>query len=190
MEIWKDIKGYEGYYQVSNKGNVRSVERKVSNHTGQILLKSRALKQAFNYKGYPIVYLSKDAKQKTIVVHRLVAMAFIENTDNKPQVNHIDGNKRNNDVSNLEWCTNKENQIHAVKNKLNDHSKYKAGKKARPVLKIDNKTGDVLERYGSISEASISIGHATSSNIGSCCRGKKKTVGGFRWRYDNIKEVV
>ena len=98
-EIWKWIDGYENMYQVSNLGRVRSVDRDVYCEVSPNKLQhiyGKVLKQGTNHKVYPIVYLSKDGKQKTITVHRLVALTFIENPLNLPQVNHIDGDKTNN----------------------------------------------------------------------------------------------
>ena len=118
-ETWKWIDGYKNMYQVSNFGNVRSVDRdvycEVSPNKLQRIL-GKVLKQGANHKGYPIVYLSKNGKQKTIAVHRLVAKAFIENPLSLPQVNHKDGCKTNNYVNNLEWCDNSYNQKHAWAN--------------------------------------------------------------------------
>jgi hypothetical protein len=105
-EVWKDIKGYEGIYQVSNKGRVKRI--KVS--TGANLRTIRPSLSA----GYPAVGLHKNDKRERFYVHRLVAEAFIPNPENKPQVNHKDGNKRNPVSSNLEWCTSKENYVHAA----------------------------------------------------------------------------
>lgn len=107
MEIFKDIIKFENKYQISNLGNVR-------NKKTQLLLQPK-----YNKKGYQYVNLSIN-KYKSVkwYIHRLVAFHFIDNPNNKPQVNHIDGNKSNNKVSNLEWCTNTENQIHAVLNNL------------------------------------------------------------------------
>ena len=190
LETWRDVVGYEGYYKVSNIGRVKSVERKIWNGKGYKTEFSRILKQALNYKGYPIVYLSKESKQKTVSVHRLVALAFISNPQNKPQVNHIDGNKKNNNVSNLEWCSNQENQLHAVINKLNDHSTYKSGKAERPVYKIDTETNEIIAKYNSIAEATDAIGYKSKSNIGACCRGLKKTVGGYKWKYADERKVM
>lgn len=111
METWKEIEGYENHYFVSNLGNV-----KTNNHYGSG--RTAILKPAKDFKGYLRVALQKDLKLKTFKVHRLVASAFIKNEFNKPQVNHKDGNKNNNSVENLEWCTNKENAHHAIANGL------------------------------------------------------------------------
>ena len=116
QEIWKDIIGYENLYQVSNLGNVKSLcfgarNKRKSNIT-------RLLKTNSNNFGYLKVELYKDGKSKIKYVHRLVAEAFIPNPDQKPQVNHIDGNKANNTLSNLEWVTSSENLSHACKTGL------------------------------------------------------------------------
>ena len=104
-EIWKDIEGYEGYYQVSNLGRVRSVERIVNRKK----LKGKFISYGRDTKGYLFVNLSKENKQKTARVHRLVAQAFIPKIDGKDYIDHIDGSRDNNNVSNLRWCTHKEN---------------------------------------------------------------------------------
>jgi hypothetical protein len=121
IEVYKDVKGYEDYYQVSDMGNVRSKDRYVNNSrcNTQRLIKGKVLAK-INYMGYDCVcFLVRGViKQKTAKVHRMVAQAFIENVDNKPCVNHKDGNKLNNDVDNLEWVTYSENAIHAVENGL------------------------------------------------------------------------
>ena len=151
------------------------------------------MKQALNHKGYPVVYLSKNGKCYTKVVHRLVAKAFIPNPDpiNKTQVNHIDGIKTNNNVKNLEWCNNSENQLHAVHMGLNDHS-VMAKKLFKKVAMIDPKTDKVLKVFNSIKEAARETNQKSPSNIGGCCRNiyGRKTVGGYKWKYVEEKEEV
>jgi hypothetical protein len=120
-EIWKDIEGYEGLYQVSNFGRVRSLDRTIKiGHKlfGNMKLKGRLFKQQLDEHGYYRVGFKVNNKQKNFQTARLVAAAFIPNPLNKPQVNHIDGKPKNNHVDNLEWCTQSENNIHAYKHKL------------------------------------------------------------------------
>ena len=123
-EIWKDIEGYKGLYQVSNLGRVRSLDRRVIRPDGSIMsFRGRMLKQGLTPKFYLKVYPSKRSKKESLQVHRLVALSFIPNPENKSDVNHIDGNKQNNNVKNLEWATALENQLHAYKNGLK-HAKH------------------------------------------------------------------
>jgi hypothetical protein len=114
-EIWHPCAGFETHYEVSNLGNVRSVERMVNNRLSNGLRKSpsKLLKQGKSKSGYLIVSFCVDGVKSNQTVHRLVARAFIENESNKPQVNHKDGNKHNNSVENLEWVTVSENAKHA-----------------------------------------------------------------------------
>lgn len=112
-EIWKDIPGYEGFYQVSNMGNIKSLDRYIKHQKGgNRLIRGRFMKQQAQKNGYLSVMLQRDSKEKRISVHRLVALAFIKNQSGKPEVNHIDGNKLNNFANNLEWCTRVENYKH------------------------------------------------------------------------------
>lgn len=118
-EIWKDIQGFEGSYQVSDKGRVRGLDRFIVRRDWvKCFVKGEEFKLHNNTAGYPYVGLRKNYKKKVITVHRLVALAFLENKENKSTVNHIDGNKENNNVSNLEWATPSENIIHAHKTGL------------------------------------------------------------------------
>lgn len=115
-EVWKDIDGYEGRYMVSNTGKVKSLSNK---NAWGFSHKGRILKPVLKEDGYVRVYLSNCKREKRLYyVHRIVASAFIQNPDNLPQVNHIDGNKQNNNMNNLEWCTIGDNVRHGFKNGL------------------------------------------------------------------------
>lgn len=144
-EIWKDVVGYEGIYKVSNFGKVLSISYRNKEYS-----KIR-LNQIDNY-GYSVIDLFLCKKRRNVKVHRLVAIAFIPNPENKPQVNHKDGNKLNNHVFNLEWCTDSENNIHAYKIGLKFMScdlKIKIAKiKSKKI--INNKTGII---YDSLTDA-------------------------------------
>ena len=137
LEIWKDVKDYEGLYQVSNLGNVKSLDRIVeTKNRGSYLRKGKIQKKSVNSFGYETVGFTVNGKTKIYRVHRLVALSFIENLENKPQINHIDGNKTNNNVNNLEWCTPSENQTHSVSTGLSNPSYpvLKGSKNGRSLL--------------------------------------------------------
>lgn len=124
-EIWKDIQGYEGLYRVSNLGNVIGLEIKTKFGTGYKIYPLRNIRVWNDKKGYCYVTLSKNKKAKHFLLHRLVALSFLKNKENKPQINHKNGIKSDNTINNLEWCTAKENLEHAVKKGLNlKHSIY------------------------------------------------------------------
>jgi len=141
MEVWKDIKDYEGFYQVSNLGNIKSLSRTIKWRGCFIIKKGIELKKKTN-KGYKSIGLNKNGEHKNMSIHRLVAVAFIPNIENKPQVNHINGIKSDNRVENLEWCTRSENQLHAVANKLNiaikGESHYNSKLTEKDVIDIRN----------------------------------------------------
>ena len=123
MEKWKDIKGHEGFYQISDKGRLRSLGREVVDKNGIInRYKGKILKTHANKFGYLHCSLYKSSKVTCARIHKLVAEAFVDNTDNKPHINHKDGNKQNNTPENLEWCTASENIQHAYDNGLNYNS--------------------------------------------------------------------
>lgn len=178
-EIWKDIKGYEGLYQVSNLGRVKSFPRK-GTHTKRehILIVGK------NHKGYFQVKLTKKCKAKTISVHRLVAEAFIPNPDNLPQINHKDGNKDNNCVNNLEWCTNEYNMKEAIRLGLRDKI-YKYGKNHFNSVIVNqyDLDGTFIKKWYCIRNIEKTLGF-DNRNISACCRGKRPTAYGYKWKYN------
>lgn len=161
---WKDIKNYEGVYQINNIGQVKSLKR-------NIILKPKINRQGY----YEYQLYKKGEKSTTISAHRLVAIHFIPNPFNLPVVNHIDGDKTNNKVENLEWCTYSHNNKHAYDTGLN---------KTKSVIKMDMNE-NFIKKYKSIKEACLDIGMATSSsgNIIKVCKGEKESSGGFKWKY-------
>lgn len=173
-EIWKQIKGYEGKYCVSNMGRIMSLERNVKSG-GKI--KQRIIKQCDARKGYKTVSLYIDGKKKRHIVHRLVAEAFIPNPNNYNQVNHIDENKSNNSVYNLEWCTGKQNMNYGSRTE-------KAIKKAqKKVFKVDE-LGNVVSVYSSAKEAANANGIGRQE-VAKFCRGNRKGLyHGYYWKYD------
>lgn len=188
-EVWKDIPGFENLYQISNYGKVKSLSRKCPSPYGFYFTKEKILKSSKNQKGYLTIKLNnkKTNYKHSFPIHRLVAIAFIPNPDNKPQVNHIDCNKTNNFVSNLEWCTNGENQLHAYKHGLNHHSKN-AGRKKRKVAQIDIKTNKVIKIFDSIADATKTLcKNSKTRNITMCCKKQygRKTCFGYKWEYVN-----
>ena len=158
-EIWKPLKGYEGYYEISNLGKVKSIKRYKKNKSKLQIVEEKILSLYTNPKnGYVYVYLCKDGKYKNVRLHRLVAENFIDNKNNYPQINHIDGNKTNNVVSNLEWCTASYNikDLHKrngtyMKDKeiIELYKKYKNCSKVAKVFEMSNQgIQAVLKRNG------------------------------------------
>lgn len=169
-EIWKPMKDYEGYYEVSNKGRIKSLERKQGNR----MLKEKILKLPIYRTGYPYVFLSKNGKNKKYTIHRLVAEAFIPNPENKPVVNHIDSVRDNNFVENLEWATVSENMFHAYT--LGGQRKNK-----RPVAQY-SRDGLLIRKFESIIDAANYLGKRPSDICG-CCKGRLPTAFGYKWKY-------
>lgn len=176
METWKDIKGYEGIYQISDKGRVKRIGSYRNQATSW--KSGRLLKPTPKDRGYMIVGLSNNNKVKTAYVHRLVAEAFIPNPQDKPTVNHKNGDRSDNNASNLEWATYLENNIHSIE-VLGRDTKNSSDSKA--VLQFDL-DGNFIKEYPSMREAQRQTGiHA----IDKVCAGAKyrKTAGGYIWRY-------
>ena len=181
IEIWRDIKDYEGLYQVSNWGRVKSLNYRRT-------VKERVLKPNKHKSGYLQVTLCKNGKLKHYLVHRLVTEAFLENPDNLPQVNHKDEDKTNNFVGtpendykdgNLEWCDIKYNINYGTHNercvKANTN-----GKLSKPVLQF-SKSGDLIREWESIRECGRNGFNVTDIIL--CCKGRHKTHKGFIWKY-------
>ena len=162
-EIWKPIDGYEGQYDISNHGRVRSNKTK------------RILKPFVNHGGYSIVTLSQCNVQKKLSVHRFVASAFVSNKRGYPQVNHIDGDPSNNSSSNLEWCTQKYN----CNQKL--HRERMAKSKMKPVIAFDKNTGELFKVFDSLKSAEAE--GFKHSEISACCHGRKNSHYGYKWRF-------
>lgn len=179
-EIWKDIIGYEGLYQVSNLGKVKSFPRK-----GTHELKEHILKPGKNHKGYLQVKLTKNCIGKTIPVHRLVAKIFIPNPNNLPQVDHIDDNKENNCVDNLQWITNSDNMAKAWKTGVRTIEKtYKRGKDnkiSKSVIQYDLQ-GNFIKQWYCIKDIEREL-KFNNRNICACCKHKRPTAYGFKWEY-------
>ena len=175
-EIWKDVKGYEELYQVSNYGQIRSVDRTVGyRYKGkQRIYKGRMLKQVVR-NGYLSVSLSKENKLKQKNIHRLVAEAFLPNPFNLPVINHIEENKKNNMVSNLEWCSCAYNTNYGSGRKKQAESQQKV------VLQYD-RSGNLLNQYPSATIAALKNGYNLKT-ISQCCRGHIKSAYNYIWRY-------
>ena len=162
-ENWKDIVGYEGLYQVSDKGSVKSIGYG----------KERILSPGKLQNGYLRVNLCKNGEKKNLLVHRLVAQAFIPNPDNLPEVNHKDEDKENNSVQNLEWCDGKYNINYGTRNQ----------RVSKPILQY-TKSGKLVREWKSIMDVQRNLGYSNGS-ISSCCTGRRKSANGFIWRFND-----
>lgn len=178
-KIWKDVIGFEGFYKINNFGDVKSLSRIVNNSYGTTRrIRERILATHKDKDGYLIVTFSINNKKTTHKVHRLVAEAFIPNPESKNTVNHIDGNKSNNIVTNLEWATDSEQIIHRITvlgQQCTPSEKCRESWK-RKVCRSDGKI------YNSIKEAGLD-NNAFPSNITMCCQGKCRTIAGYSWKY-------
>lgn len=165
LETWKEIEGFSNYY-VSNHGRIKNT--------------FKIMKQKVSKTGYSYAMLYKNKSRIDKPVHRLVANAFLDNAENKPTVNHIDGNKLNNNISNLEWATYSENNKHAydigIKRRLFGEDNFHSKKVIQLSL-----NGDVINEFISYVEANKIVG-TNRGHISSCCNGKRKTAGGYKWK--------
>ena len=178
FEEWRPVVGYEGSYEVSNMGRIKSLpkKRKTYGGTREMHYPEKILACVVKKNGYVEMSLQKNDKQMNEKMHRMVAEAFIPNPFCKPHVNHIDCDKLNNRVENLEWCTRKENARHAVEN-----GRYYFPRKNKKVMKID-KNGNLLKIYESVKSACADI-CANENNVMSAINGNQPTAAGYIWKY-------
>lgn len=178
MEVWKDVKGYEGLYQISNLGRVMSLKRSIKQpNSGRIRTINKKIRKAFiSNTGYELVGLSKEGKAKAFSVHRLVALSFIENPNNHKCVNHLNGVKTDNCLYNLEWCSHKENTHHSVQvlgNRLTP--------KLKPIILFDL-NDNKLKEFESTKQASEELGIFAAS-ISAVLRGKRKKAYNYKFKF-------
>ena len=189
-EIWKDIKGYEGLYMVSSLGRIKSLERTIIRGNGHPqTFKERILKPIITSSGYLYVSLSKNGKQQREYVHRLVAMHFLPNPDNKPCVDHINTNKQLNTVNNLLWVTYQENTDNPISKKKHKENVYKSmlgkfGKdhpNSKPIIQLDI-NGAFIKEWSCAAEVQRELGYKKGF-VGDCCKDKYRTAYGYKWGY-------
>lgn len=185
-EVWKDIFGYEGVYQVSNWGRIKALFKidALGRIKSEKILKPKGTGVNTAYRG---IGLYKNGECKQYLVHRLVASAFLPQIEGKDIVNHKDSNPSNNFISNLEWCNQSENVLQAVKN--GNHKPPQKGKfgsnhnTAKPIVQMDLQ-GNEIQTFGSVVEAKRAL-NIKSNDLSSACSGKRKTYHGFTWKYSN-----
>lgn len=185
MELWKSIEGYDDKYLISNFGEVKSLIDNCGN--ARELIKTKRIAN----NGYHYVNLWNKSKMKSIKIHRLVANAFIPNPEDKPQVNHKDGNKKNNHIDNLEWVTGSENVMHALKTGLksmptgeNNYMYRRHGKNNPHSISVNqyDLNGNYIKTWDNIKEAETGL---NITRISAVCRGVagRKSAGGYIWKY-------
>ena len=190
-EAWRPVVGWEDYYEVSNLGQVRSLDRLCWNGQARWLKKGKLIKPTLKTKvrdcpRYLQVRLSVEGQQKTLSVHRLVAKAWVPNPENLPEVNHLDEDPFNNQATNLEWCTRSQNMRHGTAIQRITATRRKRGFKeilarTKPIIQMD-KAGNTIQVFPSTAEAARQLG-LYAANITKACRGQIKTTGKFTFKY-------
>lgn len=184
-EIWRNIKN-EDYCMVSNKGRVKTNDRTVIYKDGrQRFFKGKILTTHINPNGYYQVVIKSNGKSKTRYIHRLVAEAFVLNPEDKPYVNHIDGNKLNNHADNLEWCTPQDNSIHSYK--VLKQNKPTSPGHSYPVIAV-NTLLNITKRYNSVSECKRSL-NISKSHIFRLIKNKRQTKDGWSFKLVDVEDI-
>lgn len=180
VEIWRDVKDFEGFYQVSNFGRIKSLDRIIQQHhrnqrNVEHIYKGKILKGNINKNGYITVDLHKKGKIKTFLLHRLIAETFIPKVKGKNIINHKDNNPTNNQVNNLEWCTQSENIKYAYEfgNKKPPHQKR--------IIQFDRNNNFICE-WESQTQIERVLG-IKQANISKVCLGKRSQAGGYLWEF-------
>lgn len=179
QEIWRDIPRYLGIYQISNMGRFKSLDRVVSNQYGSFIKKEAILKSVSTI--YEVVITCVNNVKKTESIHRLMAEAFIENPLNLPQINHIDGNKLNNKLENLEWVTRSQNQKHAYSIGLQTPIVGSKNVSSKAIAQY-SLSGEFVKKYESIGIAAREVKTRVSS-ISNCLTGRLRSLNGYKWEY-------
>lgn len=193
-EIWKDIKGYEGIYQVSNLGRIKSLARTIKYQNTERKVKEKIRKTFIGKQGYEKVELSKYGINKKYNVHTIVAKTFLDKKCEKLEVNHINGIKTDNRVANLEWCTRSENELHAYRTGLAKNTKkqretareYCKNNKTKIIVQLDLNFNFIKE-WKSAKEVEEVLG-ISRKNISQCVTGRNKSAGGYIWLTHELYE--
>ena len=183
MEIWKPVVGYEGFYEVSSYGRVRSITHYANTgikHSDKRLVLGHTIKQSVKKNGYCSVDLSRDGVSKTMLVHKLVATAFLQRKDEDTQVNHINCNKQDNRVENLEWCTGKENREHAKANNLY-HNPRKMAVRCRQTQAVFESSYKAAEWVNATKFGNTKQTKNVASKIRAACLGLQSVAYGYTW---------
>lgn len=187
-EVWKDIFGYKGLYQVSNLGRVKSLEKKIIDALGrEYVLSKKILTIKKHPKGYCFIILSKNNAKKSFLIHRLVGFCFIPNPECKSQINHLNGNRSDNRLENLNWATNSENNLHAYKylgRKAPRNTLGKFGKlhhRSKPVIQMDLQ-GNFIKEYECGLQVERELGYLKCVISGACNK-RTKTAYGYKWKF-------
>lgn len=187
MEVWKDVVGYEGLYKVSTNGRIRSLDRIIPSKAGSRMTRyGKVLSPAITKAGYHLMtFVNHDTVRAQYLIHRVIALTFLTNPDNFPQVNHINGIKTDNRPANLEWCTGSHNSLHALKLGLStipdNKGKFNRGN-SKPVLQIDI-NGTVIKRWPSAMEACRILNIKCSGVITNVCKGRQVTAAKYKWEF-------